>query len=813
MAVNVPINFFANVDDAAKEFSKLTTVLKGVAAAFAVSKIVDGIEKVASAAADAEEQSHKMSMALRLAGDYSEQNVAAFEALAAQMQENTKYDGDFILSQIAIAKQFNTTNEEAAKLVQAAADLAAATGQDLPSAVQLLGKSLDGTAGRLTELVPGMRALTQEELTAGAAIDIIAKRFKGAAEGELNTFNGMMAKLKNNFGDFLESIGDVIIKNDAVKDTVKLVSEGLRTLTEVIRANHGVISSWLTGGISFVLKLFAALADVIYEVEKPILILSRDLADLFRRILSIPELVNAVIGDIAKGDLGFSKFKAQTDALQKAFEADDQAGLALLNTYKDISANANSVAKQMDNLAASQAKVAESTEKTTKGFDRQVPAQKRLSAEILTMYKTLEQQSREFGLTQEETVNKRIQKELVALENVILKEPALREQALKVSNALSLKYDKERRDARLQDIQKELGDLQKIAAQPIAFALEIDEATFNSTGLGKNLREAITAGLGAVGSILQGKEGAKKLLGGFAEQMGKAFLGVPGMGAIFEALSAGPEQVRTMVTEFANAIPDLLSAVIESIPVVIETLAENLDEIVIKLVDKLAARAPDIAIAIAKAVAITLPIALMKASAGFVAGIISSVGKWIDGVKNAVGQFASGAVQFIGKIIEGAGQFVGKILEGAVEFVGKIIEGAGKAFQNLIPGGGGALTGPGGGFGISIGGGNTQIGIGTGGIQLGPVGIRFAEGGMVPPGYPNDTFPSMLSSGEIVVPRDSSAKLMAFLDREASGGGSAAAVERVLASQERNLTVNISVGEADLAKVLLNLNRRGFRTA
>jgi hypothetical protein len=68
---------------------------------------------------------------------------------------------------------------------------------------------------------------------------------------------------------------------------------------------------------------------------------------------------------------------------------------------------------------------------------------------------------------------------------------------------------------------------------------------------------------------------------------------------------------------------------------------------------------------------------------------------------------------------------------------------------------------------------------------------------MVPAGYPNDSFPAKLTSGEAILPTDTVAKLESFL---ANGGGAG-----------QNVTVNLVVGEEQLAKVMLNLNRQGFR--
>lgn len=715
MAVNVPINFFANVDDAAKEFGKLTGVLKGVAAAFAVKQIVDGISNITSAAADAEESSFRMAQSLRLAGDYSEQNVKAFEALAEQIQANTKYDDDLVLSQVAVAKQFGATNKEAEKLILAATDLAAATGTELPSAVQLLGKSLDGTAGKLNEIIPGMRSLNSEQLAAGAGIDLVARRFKGAAEGELSTFNGAIKQLQNNFGNMLESLGKGIVENNVLKESIRQISKVFQILKKTFDENGAAIRDFVSTGIIFAVDAFSVLASVgkiVYAVFSNI---GNAFAAVIRGVSTLGERLTNLV------KLDFSANEKVMESLGLAAEEDAKATKERVSQFDSLIRGADAFSKKLGEVNDKQKLITEETKNTKNGLDDQKPAIERASSDLIAIYASLQKKADDFSETQSGIVDKRVQSELAAVETLMLKKIITEENGLILINKLQKNYDKERKDARLADIQKEISELQKIASSPISFALGFKDTDFNKLGIGKGIRESISAGLGAVGQILQGKQGATNLLSGFAEQMGQAFLGIPGMGAIFSALAQGPDQVRAMVTEFANAVPDIVVAVLESLPVLIETLAENLDEIIIRLVEKLGEKAPNIATAIVRAIAITLPLALAKASAGFLQAIYG------------------GAFKFVGTILEGIGQFVGKLIEGAGRFIDELIKritGQGGAQNNLVPGlpnGGGfvpGLGGPNGGItivpGVSVGGGG-----GGAGVTIGIPGanISFKGGG------------------------------------------------------------------------------------
>jgi len=78
----------------------------------------------------------------------------------------------------------------------------------------------------------------------------------------------------------------------------------------------------------------------------------------------------------------------------------------------------------------------------------------------------------------------------------------------------------------------------------------------------------------------------------------------------------------------------------------------------------------------------------------------------------------------------------------------------------------------------------------------------FATGGEVPAGFPNDTFRAGLTSGENVIDRSLSERLEKFLTGQ-SGQQS---------TTQGPIKVVLQVGEKQLADVMLNISRQGFRT-
>jgi hypothetical protein len=277
---------------------------------------------------------------------------------------------------------------------------------------------------------------------------------------------------------------------------------------------------------------------------------------------------------------------------------------------------------------------------------------------------------------------------------------------------------------------------------------------------------AVTVGI--TNAAVQGAQGASKLVSAAAGAAANAIL--PGSGeavqAIVDVLAQGPEKVRETVREFGKAIPEVITNIIDSLPVLIETL---LSEVLPALIEKI----PEIITRLIQ----NIP----KIIEAFIKSIPKIIAAWIKAIPKLVGIFAIE----LGKAALG---FTGQILKGAAEFVKTILKGAAKGVT-------GGITG-----GIKK--------IGGGLKKLNP----FAEGGVVPQGFPNDTYPAALTSGEAVVPNNLVDRLDRFLSEPArslsgkvsSGGGG---------DRPQNLTIVLQVGQEELARTLVSLDRQGFRMA
>ena len=236
------------LQDSAKEARNLEDTLVTAAGVFAGNLATKGFELLGDAVAGtvgflkdsvaaAQEQENalnNLSAALQRTGSFSNTALADFEAFATALQQTTVFGDEVILNQVALAKSLGATNSEAKDIVSTAANLATILGVDLQTATEQLTKTYSGQAGRLAQLVPELKALTEEQLRSGAAIDLLNSKFTGAAQAQINTFSGATTQLKNAFGDLQEEIGAFVIKNPLFTDAIKTATSGLQAFGSVI---------------------------------------------------------------------------------------------------------------------------------------------------------------------------------------------------------------------------------------------------------------------------------------------------------------------------------------------------------------------------------------------------------------------------------------------------------------------------------------------------------------------------------------------------------------------------------------------------
>lgn len=329
------------------------------------------------------------------------------------------------------------------------------------------------------------------------------------------------------------------------------------------------------------------------------------------------------------------------------------------------------------------------------------------------------------------------------------------------------KFQKESDEKRQKDLQEKI----QIAAQtPFNLAFK-DIKGFD---IGDDIAQGFASSLGGLSNILKGASGAADLFSSAAGGLANAI--APGLGQVvqevFSKFAAGPDAVKGFVEAFIQGVPLIIENIILAIPSVIQALADNLGPLVERLlivipeaINRFIERLPEVAAA--------LVAGAIKAGVAFATQMPFVATKL--------------AISFAAEAPFMAISFVDNLIKETPRLITEMIKQFGQSIGGFVGGGGGLLGGVGDVFGGIVGG-------------IGDI-FGFADGGIVPGGAPfTDRVPALLTPGEQVIDKSLTEQLQRFLTGQSSSQAT------------QNLTVNISIGEEQLASVLLNLNRNGFRT-
>lgn len=185
---------------------------------------------------------------------------------AGELQSRSIFGDEVIIGQQAFLASLGLTEQQINDTIEASAQLSAATGMTLDSAVKNLAKTYGGLTGELGESIPALKQFTAEELKNGAAVQFALDNYKGFAETVARTGLGPLQQLKNSLGDLGEEIGMVLMP--VVKEIVGWFQKAVTWLQELpsgtktaIVAVGGLVAAIgpLSMGLGAVLKMLPLL--------------------------------------------------------------------------------------------------------------------------------------------------------------------------------------------------------------------------------------------------------------------------------------------------------------------------------------------------------------------------------------------------------------------------------------------------------------------------------------------------------------------------------------------------------------------------
>lgn len=200
----------SSAENTGKKFGALKKV--GVAAAVGVgAALVKFGKDSVGAYSEAEEAQKRLEFAFQKFPNLADTNIEKLRELNSVLQKKTKFDDDAIASGQAALAQFGITGKQLEQTTPLLLDYADATGKDVTSAAQDVGKALLGNAKALKQVGIFYKSTGDPAKDFTNVTALMRKQVGGFAEKEGQTAAGKAAILKNQFGELEETVGSKLL--------------------------------------------------------------------------------------------------------------------------------------------------------------------------------------------------------------------------------------------------------------------------------------------------------------------------------------------------------------------------------------------------------------------------------------------------------------------------------------------------------------------------------------------------------------------------------------------------------------------------
>jgi hypothetical protein len=261
------------------------------AAAYAVKLAVDGVK----AAIEDEAAQLRLANALQNVTNATDKQIAAVEEQILKTSLATGVADDKLrpaLQRLAIATGSVSKSQD---LLTLALDISAATGKDVETVSNALGKAYEGNTAALGRLGIGLSSAEIKTLGLEGTTKKLADTFGGAATVQANTFEGQIQRLKVGFDEAKESVGAALLPtlqklldyfiNTVIPNFIKFKDAAIQPVTNAIARNKEsltilynfikdfvvpVLLNGLGSALGFIGKVAGGVLDVIGFVVKGI---------------------------------------------------------------------------------------------------------------------------------------------------------------------------------------------------------------------------------------------------------------------------------------------------------------------------------------------------------------------------------------------------------------------------------------------------------------------------------------------------------------------------------------------------------------
>lgn len=620
-----------------KAFGAIKTAAVAAVGIIAGREVIRFFKEGIDSAVAQEQALAKLATQLEQTGENTDEAIKAFSDLGDALEKTSKFEDDAVIAAGALAKSFGLTNDQALELTKASVELASVTGDSLDSATRKLALTYSGVTGKLDEQVPAVKALTKAQLANGDAVKIILDRYAGSAQREIQTFSGSIGQTEKAFGNLQEALATSIIQSPVVIAAIQAVGEGFGRLQAYVDDNKAAIDGFVSGTVKALAVGVPIAVDATGLLIKAFQGLTLAGSLVFSGLLDVTatfgKAYQATIGVVQDATLGFVesivKVASETPLLSEGFgligvSLEDSAaavttfregyssaiseGIAGTEALRDKTAQFavdaidkfGSFNQSFDAFAAG---VTDVTQGIFDADEKVIASGKKVAAARRDVVRATAQDAKELEKARDEAkkflegvandaageaeklLNKRAQ-DLARLrefqEKGVISAQEAADAEVRIREVAQQKVDKifDEEDAKYAAQLKERLDkfrqtVSEAAATP--FKAVVGEVQVAPAAL-QGLESTVGATVGTLGKILDGKAGAKSLIAEGAGAFADSFIpGIGGaVGSIVGKLAEGPEATKEFIKGFIDGVPDIVVAIAESAPVVVEALVDSL---------------------------------------------------------------------------------------------------------------------------------------------------------------------------------------------------------------------------------------------
>lgn len=319
---------------------------------------------------EADDAAQTLGNTLRLIGTKDvEAAIKGFQEFAEELQKTSVVSEDTAIGLAGMAKAIGLTDAQTKQLIQTSADLSAVTGKDVKSTFDNLLTTYKGVGRSAAEYDQRVQGLSVSQLKNGAAVALLAEKYKGFAQAQSKTLGGQLAQVRNLYENTLEDVGKLFAKffklgdqHLAIEALTKLRKflEDITPAVEQVRASIDEFIGKITAGFDAisdkasvfkaalvpiaavvaaafgpaVLAWIAAFAVELAAAAASGLLLTAQLLAIAAAATAVAAAIEFIYNNFTKlGDIGNSIIKALKDNFDAFFKAIKDEIKAIMDAF------------------------------------------------------------------------------------------------------------------------------------------------------------------------------------------------------------------------------------------------------------------------------------------------------------------------------------------------------------------------------------------------------------------------------------------------------------------------------------------------